>query len=91
MKQILEQKLADARERRDQLIRSFKITSDHRRFNYQFRLEHKEPLIEQHGPDAVFIDFGYQIVSAQGAVDHAKKALYIWLRQNGETPKHKDL
>ncbi len=91
MRKELEQKLTDARTRRDQLIRSFKIESDRRRMRYQFRLEHKEPLIERHGPNEVFIDFGYQMVSAQGAVNQTKKALYVWLRQNGETPKHKDI
>ena len=35
--------------------------------------------------------FAYEVVAAQGAVDQAKKALYIHLRQNGSKIKHKDL
>ena len=37
------------------------------------------------------VAFAYRVVSAQGVVDQAKKALYIYLRQNGSEIKHRDL
>ena len=37
------------------------------------------------------IAFAYRVVAAQSVVDQAKKALYIYLRQNGSEIKHKDL
>ena len=37
------------------------------------------------------VQFAYRVVAAQGAVDQAKKALYIHLRQNGSQIKHEDL
>jgi hypothetical protein len=37
------------------------------------------------------IGFAYRVVAAQGVVDQAKKALYIYLRQNGSKIQHKDL
>lgn len=61
----LEQKLADARLRRDIVVTR-----------------------PRHGD---IIGFAYRVVAAQGAVDQAKKALYIYMRQNGSDVKHKDL
>ena len=37
------------------------------------------------------VEFAYRIVSAQSTVDQAKKQLYMQMRSEGSTIKHKDV